>query len=255
MSGAQASGVQAVLTDIEGTTSSIAFVKEVLFPYARRHLPGFVQLHANDSEVLHWLGLAATEACINDPRSPRVVDALLRWIDEDRKVTALKALQGMIWRAGYAAGDYRAHVYPEVAARLRQWKSQGLRLYVYSSGSVTAQKLFFGHSEAGDLAALFDGWFDTETGGKLEAASYLRIADTIGLEPGAILFLSDSEAELDAAQAAGMPTVQLCRPPRRCAGTPKHPCAADFDAIALDPRSARLASPAPPAATPGARRP
>lgn len=226
--------MRAVLTDIEGTTSSIAFVKDVLFPYARRHLPGFVQLHGDHPDVRHWLGVAATEACIEDPRSPRVVEALLRWIDEDRKATALKALEGMIWQAGYEAGDYRAHVYPEVAARLRQWKAQGLALYVYSSGSVTAQKLFFGHTEAGDLAGLFSGWFDTETGAKREAASYRRIAQTIGLEPAAILFLSDVEAELDAARAAGLRTTQLCRPPARCAATAKHPCVADFDAIVLD---------------------
>ena len=226
-----ASGIQAVLTDIEGTTSSIAFVKDVLFPYARVRLPTFIEAHRDEPEVLRWLDATASEAGIDDPHSRRVIDTLLRWIDEDRKATPLKALQGMIWKAGYAAGDYHAHVYPEVPARLRAWKAQGLKLYVYSSGSVTAQQLFFAHTEAGDLAPLFDGWFDTEVGGKRERGAYLRIAEAIALPPPAIVFLSDIAAELDAAHGAGMQTVQLCRPPEHCADTATHACVADFNAI------------------------
>lgn len=226
-------GVRAVLTDIEGTTSSIAFVKDVLFPYARDRLPRFVEAHRDDPDVIRWLNATAREAGIDDPRSRRVVDTLLRWIDEDRKATPLKALQGMIWKAGYEGGDYHAHVYPEVPEKLRAWKAQGLKLYVYSSGSEAAQKLLFGHTVAGDLSALFDGWFDTEIGGKRERGSYLRIAEAIGLPPPAIVFLSDIGAELDAARGAGMQMVQLCRPPERCAGSGTHPCVADFNAIAL----------------------
>lgn len=233
MSGVQASGVRAVLTDIEGTTSSIAFVKDVLFPYAREHLLRFVETHRDDPEVARWLDATAHEAGIDDPRSRRVTDTLLRWIDEDRKATPLKALQGMIWKAGYEAGDYKAHIYPEVPAKLRAWKARGLKLYVYSSGSVPAQQLFFGHTEAGDLAPLFDGWFDTEVGGKRERGSYLRIAEAIGLAPPAILFLSDIAAELDAARGAGMQALQLCRPPERCSETGMHPCVADFDTITI----------------------
>lgn len=229
----QATGVRAVLTDIEGTTSSIAFVKDVLFPYAREHLPRFIDIHHNEPEVARWLDATAREAGIEDPHSKRVVDALLRWIDEDRKATPLKALQGMIWKAGYAAGDYRAHVYPEVPRKLHTWKAQGLKLYVYSSGSVPAQQLFFAHTEAGDLAPLFDGWFDTEIGGKRERGAYLRIAEAIGLPTPEILFLSDITAELDAAHGAGMQTIQLCRPPERCLDSATHACVADFDAIAL----------------------
>ncbi len=234
MSNVRIAGVRAVLTDIEGTTSSIAFVKDVLFPYAREHLPRFVEAHRDDPEVRRWLDAAAREAGIEDPHSPRVVEALVAWIDEDRKATPLKALQGMIWKAGYAAGDYRAHVYPEVPDRLRAWKAQGLQLYVYSSGSVPAQKLFFGHSEAGDLSPLFDGWFDTEVGGKRERGSYVHIAEAIGLPPPAIVFLSDVAAELDAARAAGMQAVQLCRPPETCPDSGAHPCVGDFDAIAIE---------------------
>jgi enolase-phosphatase E1 len=226
-------GVRAVVTDIEGTTSSLAFVQDVLFPYARAHLPRFVETRRHDPEVARWLDAAAREAGIEDPRSRRVVDTLLRWIDEDRKATPLKALQGMIWKAGYAGGDYRAHVYPEVPRKLNVWKAQGLKLCVYSSGSVPAQQLFFAHTEAGDLAPLFDGWFDTGIGGKRERGSYLRIAEAIGLPPTAIVFLSDVAAELDAARGAGMQTIQLCRPPERCSDSATHPCVGDFDAIAL----------------------
>lgn len=233
MSNVHASGVRAVLTDIEGTTSSIAFVREVLFPYAREHLPRFIEDRRNDPEVIRWLDATARQTGIDDPRSRRVIDTLLRWADDDRKATPLKALQGMIWKAGYEAGAYRAHVYPEVPAALRAWKAQGMKLFVYSSGSVAAQKLFFGHTAAGDLAPLFDGWFDTEVGGKRERGSYLRIAESVGLQPPAIVFLSDTGAELDAAHGAGMQTVQLRRPPEHCPESGTHPCVADFSAIEL----------------------
>ena len=233
MNAAHVTGVRAVLTDIEGTTSSIAFVKDVLFPYAREHLPRFIETHRGDRAVARWLDATAREAGIDDPHSRRVVDTLLRWVDEDRKTTPLKALQGMVWKAGYAAGDYKAHIYPEVPAKLREWRARGLKLYVYSSGSVPAQQLFFGHTEAGDLAPLFDGWFDTEMGGKRERGSYLRIAEAVGLPPPALLFLSDILAELDAAHGAGMQVVQLCRPPEQCSATGVHPCVADFDAITI----------------------
>jgi enolase-phosphatase E1 len=155
----------------------------------------------------------------------------LRWIAEDRKATPLKALQGMIWREGYETGAYRAHMYPEVAAKLREWKQRGLRLYVYSSGSVAAQKLFFAHSDAGDLTPLFDDYFDTEIGGKREADSYRRIVSAIGFPANEVLFLSDIAAELDAARAAGLRTMQLCRPRGGCTPGSGHPCVADFDSI------------------------
>jgi enolase-phosphatase E1 len=228
---ASATSIRAVLTDIEGTTSSITFVKDVLFPYSREHLPHFIEAHRGNPEVQRWLDATAREAGIEDPNSRHVVETLLRWIDEDRKAAPLKALQGMVWKSGYEAGDYRAHVYPEVPARLREWKTQGLRLYVYSSGSVQAQKLFFRYSEAGDLTPLFDGWFDTEVGGKRERGSYLRIAESIGLPPPAILFLSDVAEELDAARDTGMQTTQVCRPSTECPAGGRHPCVADFTGI------------------------
>ncbi|GMV28795.1 MAG: enolase-phosphatase E1 [Rhodanobacteraceae bacterium] len=224
---------RAILTDIEGTTSSISFVKDVLFPYARDHIGAFVATHAEDPDVRRWLAATALEAAIAPDDRDAIVATLRRWIAEDRKATPLKALQGLIWEAGYRDGEYRAHVYPEVAARLRAWKAQGLPLYVYSSGSVAAQKLFFRHSEAGDLSTLFDGHFDTEIGGKREAGSYARIAAAIGIPPGDILFLSDIVEELDAARAAGLQTTWLCRPPQQCPADSAHTCVGDFDAIAV----------------------
>jgi len=201
---------KAILTDIEGTTSSISFVKDVLFPYARRALPGFVATRGRDPAVRKWLDAVATEnGGICDDRM--IVEVLQGWIDQDRKHTALKALQGMVWADGYRNADFSAHIYPDAAPALRQWHAAGLPLYVFSSGSVPAQRLFFGHSDAGDLTPLFSGWFDTEVGGKREADSYLAIAEAIGLPPGEILFLSDIVEELDAAREAGLQTVLVDR--------------------------------------------
>lgn len=203
--------IKAILTDIEGTTSSISFVKEVLFPYARKALPGFVRDHGQEPQVRRWLDAVAIEIAASACQDEVIVEALQGWIDQDRKHTALKALQGMIWEAGYRNGDYTAHLYPEVAAVLRGWHAAGTPLYVYSSGSVPAQKLFFGYSDAGDLNPLFSGNFDTEVGGKREAASYSHIAKAIGIAAKDILFLSDVVEELDAAREAGMQTVLLDR--------------------------------------------
>jgi enolase-phosphatase E1 len=197
--------VSAILTDIEGTTSSISFVKDVLFPYARRALPDFVREHGQEPEVRRWLDVVATEhgsICSDDV----IVETLQGWIDQDRKHTALKALQGLIWEAGYRDADFTAHIYPDAAPALREWHAQGYPLYVYSSGSVPAQKLFFGHSDAGDLTPLFSGWFDTEIGGKRDADSYRTIAERIDVAPDKILFLSDVVEELEAARDAGLQT-------------------------------------------------
>lgn len=199
-----------ILTDIEGTTSSIAFVKDVLFPYARRELPRFVREHGRDPEVRRWLDAVAADnggICSDDV----IVETLQGWIDQDRKHTALKALQGMLWREGYERGDYRGHIHPDAAHSLRRWHDAGHRIAVFSSGSVAAQKLLFGHSEAGDLTPLFCAFFDTETGHKRDADSYRLIADALDRRPENIVFLSDVVEELDAAREAGMRTVLLDR--------------------------------------------
>jgi len=229
--------IRAILTDIEGTTSSISFVKDVLFPYARRALPGFVAARGREPAVRKWLDTVALEnggAC----QDSVIVEVLQGWIDEDRKHTALKALQGMIWADGYKSADFTSHMYPDAAPALRQWKDQGLRLYVYSSGSVPAQRLLFGHSDAGDLTELFSGWFDTEVGGKREAASYARIVEAIGLPADEIVFLSDVVEELDAAREAGVGTVLVDRlddypQPREGEATHGHVRVTGFDQVVV----------------------
>jgi enolase-phosphatase E1 len=233
-----------ILTDIEGTTSSISFVKDVLFPYARNALPGFVREYGQREDVRRWLDAVATEhgaVCSDDV----IVEILQGMIDEDRKHTALKALQGMIWGEGYSSADFTAHIYPDAAAMLRQWHTAGYPLAVYSSGSVPAQKLFFGHTDAGDLTALFDGWFDTEVGHKREAGSYREIARRLDRPADDILFLSDVVEELDAAREAGMRTVLIDRledypQPRLGDASHGHPRVERFDRI-----SPEGAAPAP----------
>ncbi|MGH7023786.1 MAG: acireductone synthase [Caulobacteraceae bacterium] len=200
-------GVRAIVTDIEGTTSSIAFVHETLFPYARAHLAKFVARHPERVAPV----LDAVRATEGVTEEAAVVATMLAWIDEDRKAPPLKALQGMIWREGYEAGELTAHVYGDVVPALRRWRAAGLALWVYSSGSVEAQKLLFGHSAAGDITPLLDGYFDTGAGSKTDPASYRRIATALGLEPGAILFLTDAPAEIAAARSADMQAVRLVR--------------------------------------------
>lgn len=221
----------AILTDIEGTTSSISFVKDVLFPYARDALPAFVARNRDEPEARQWLDDVAARTGARADQE--LVEVLRAWIDEDRKDTALKALQGLIWRQGYERSDYEAHLYPDAERALLAWHEAGHPLYVYSSGSVTAQQLFFRYSVAGDLEPLFAGFFDTTTGPKREEASYRAIARAIGREPAAILFLSDTPAELDAAAAAGMRTVLVSRaePGAREPAVTAHPAVRSFDQI------------------------
>ncbi|TVS18686.1 MAG: acireductone synthase [Gammaproteobacteria bacterium] len=203
--------VAAVLVDIEGTTSSITFVHDVLFPYARAELPGFVRAHRDAPEVRAELEATAAQTNLDPADTEAIIATLLGWIDADEKATPLKSLQGMIWETGYREGAFRAHLYPDSATALAAWHDAGLPLYVYSSGSIYAQQLFFGHSEAGDLRHLFSGFFDTTSGHKREAASYANIARSLELPPEQILFLSDVPEELDAARAAGLGTVWVIR--------------------------------------------
>ncbi|MGE4407337.1 acireductone synthase [Pseudomonas sp.] len=203
--------VKAILTDIEGTTSAVSFVFDVLFPYAREHLPAFLREHAGEPAVAAQVAAVREEAGEPAAELERVIEILLGWIASDRKATSLKALQGMVWAQGYRAGQLKGHVYPDAVAALQRWKQEGYGLYVYSSGSVQAQKLIFGCSAAGDLTPLFCGYFDTTSGHKRAADSYRRIAAAIGLPAEAVLFLSDVLEELDAARQAGMQTCGLAR--------------------------------------------
>ncbi|WP_066532080.1 acireductone synthase [Erythrobacter sp. CCH5-A1] len=220
---------RAILTDIEGTTSSIAFVHEVLFPYSRARLAGYVAGHSAGPEVAAILDAVRAEAGEPALDLAGCTALLAEWHDADRKIAPLKSLQGLIWAEGYAAGTLQGHVYADAVAGLRRWHAQGIELYVYSSGSVAAQKLIFGHTAYGDLTPLFAGHFDTAVGGKKEAASYAAIAGAIGVPAGEILFLSDVEAELDAAAAAGFEVTLLARdgvPPASA-----YPVAESFDTI------------------------
>jgi enolase-phosphatase E1 len=218
---------RAVLMDIEGTTTSIAFVKDRLFPFAEAALDGFLAAQGSAPEVAAILDEVRAAAPGQDP-----VAALRGWMAADAKVTPLKALQGLIWRQGYADGRLKGHLWPDVAACLRAWHAGGVTLAVFSSGSVAAQRDLFGHTEDGDLVPLFRGFFDTRVGAKREAPSYAAIAASLGLPPGDILFLSDIAEELDAAAAAGMRVCQLVRAADGTLASGRHPEEADFPGVA-----------------------
>jgi enolase-phosphatase E1 len=202
-------GIRAVIVDIEGTTSSIAFVKEHLYPYARRHMPDYVRQHAATiRDILEEVRRIEGNAPLD---TSHLIAVLLRWMDEDRKITSLKALQGLVWQQGFESGALRAPVYEDTVRALRRWHEQGLRLYVYSSGSVAAQRMLFSHTEHGNLTPLFSGYFDTTTGSKLEAESFRIIARSIGMPAQTALFLSDHPGEIEAAGVAGMQALWVDR--------------------------------------------
>ncbi|MGR6034744.1 MAG: acireductone synthase [Candidatus Nitrosoglobus sp.] len=225
--------IRAIITDIEGTTTSLSFVKDVLFPYARERMEGFVKRHAEDPQIVPLLEEVRIAAQDKHLDLEGIISQLIDWIDIDAKVRALKSLQGILWEEGYRYGDLISHIYPDVERNLRAWDEAGLTLYVFSSGSVQAQKLLFAHTAVGDLTALFDGYFDTRIGSKQEANSYRRIAEDIGILPKEILFLSDVEEELNAAAGVGMKTVWLVRE-GRLIPTALHFQVHDFDSIRVD---------------------
>jgi enolase-phosphatase E1 len=202
--------IKAIVTDIEGTTSSLSFVKDVLFPYARANLSIYIHRHAHEPQVQTLLDDARSEVG-GELDTEQLIALFIQWIDEDKKVTSLKSLQGLIWEAGYQQGDFSGHVYPDAAELLKAWKAQGLDLYIYSSGSVYAQKLLFAHTTYGDLTPLFSGYFDTHIGGKKERQSYCNIAEQLDVPAKQVLFLSDIKEELDAARQAGFYTCWLIR--------------------------------------------
>jgi enolase-phosphatase E1 len=215
-------GVRVLLLDVEGTTTAVSFVYDVLFPYARSRLEPYLREHAGRAEVQADLpALAQERARERDPDAPPWSDASAEatlasavayatWLmDRDRKSTALKSLQGRIWEGGFRAGALRAHVYPDVPPALARWRGQGRASAIFSSGSVLAQRLLFAHTSAGDLTPLIAGYFDTTTGPKREGRSYARIAEALGAAPASVLFVSDVAEELDAAREAGL-TTALC---------------------------------------------
>lgn len=229
---------QAILLDVEGTTSSIAFVYDVLFEHARREVGAFLAAHRGDGGVMELA--AALCAAAGQPAEPAAIaadpssatTAAIDLMNRDVKLTPLKALQGMIWRSGYESGSLRSHVFDDVPPALERWSESGLDLRIYSSGSVEAQRLFFAHTTHGDLTGFLRGHYDTVTGPKRDPRSYEVIAADIGCEPRRILFASDVGEELDAARAAGMATVLVRRPGNRePGGLLSHPEIQGFDEI------------------------
>jgi enolase-phosphatase E1 len=207
--------VRFILTDIEGTTSSISFVAEELFPYFREHIGELSAM--KDQPVVaeafaQTVALAKSEDGLDIHSDEEVIETLHRWSVEDRKITPLKTLQGVLWEKGYRDGQLKGHVYSDVTPQLQYWFVQGISLGVFSSGSVAAQKLLFGYSIAGDLTPLFSAYFDTTTGGKRDTSTYTKIAAALDLPSEHILFLSDIREELEAAREAGYQTIQLVRP-------------------------------------------
>jgi enolase-phosphatase E1 len=217
----------AVVTSIEGTTTPLSFIRDVLFAFARERFPGFLQTHADDPEVA---GQLAEVRRLAPGRSE--LDVLLHWMEQDAKITPLKALQGMIWREGYRAGALVGAVYPDVPPALRRWRAAGLRLYGFSYGSSEAQRLILSNSSAGDLSGLFSGFFDTRVGSKREPGSFSRLAIGLGRPPAEILYLSDVESELDAAATAGMRTCQVLRRRNGARRSDQHPHVSDFAGVA-----------------------
>jgi enolase-phosphatase E1 len=202
--------IKAIITDIEGTTTSLSFVKDILFPYSRAHLADFVRKYQDDAQIEELLIAVANEVG-RELSLDEIIEQLLAWSDADLKITPLKSLQGLIWQSGYNKGHFTGHLYQDALEALKAWHEQGISLYVYSSGSVAAQKLLFGHTAYGNLTRLFSGYFDTHIGGKKETLSYENIAQKISIPAAQCLFLSDIEAELDAAKAAGFATYWLVR--------------------------------------------
>lgn len=214
--------------DIEGTTTSISFVKDTLFPYVRQHLEGYLKSQWSDEEFQNVLTMLKDQAAEDkkaemegaveipvegseDDVKAAVVKNVLWQMDADRKTTALKKLQGQMWRQGYQKGELKGHLFSDVAPALKDWIKDGRKLYVYSSGSVEAQKLLFGNSTEGDLTELFSGFFDTQVGAKVEAESYKSIVKKLDCNADDVLFLTDLPKEANAAREAGLPVLLVER--------------------------------------------
>lgn len=214
--------VTALLLDVEGTTTPVSFVYETLFPYARANMKEYLSRHLSSHEVRADIALLREEHAADSSRGldpPALGDgssddssesllAYLYWLmDNDRKSTPLKSLQGRIWEEGYRAGRLRGEVFPDVPRAFERWRASGREVAIYSSGSVLAQRLLFAHAEPCDLTRFIRAYFDTEVGPKREPQSYAKIAAALGRPPAEVLFISDVVGELDAARAAGMPTL------------------------------------------------
>lgn len=208
------SGIQLILTDIEGTTTSIDFVYDVLFPYFRSHI-GELRGLIDNPEIQKAFKQTVDSAMSLENKKlnsiDEIINTLYRWSAEDRKLTPLKTVQGIIWKNGYESGAIKGHIYDDVLVSFQNWTAEGKQIGIFSSGSIPAQKLLFANSISGDLTKYISSYFDTQTGGKRDVETYEKIATEVGLSPDSILFLSDIKEELEAAEKAGMQTLQLIR--------------------------------------------
>ena len=223
-------GIQWILTDIEGTTTEVSFVYDILFPYFRAHMDQWKTVDsAPMNDVLEQTRLLVLEEqSINLSSKEALFDQLRQWSIEDRKVTPLKTFQGMVWEQGFKSGAIKGHMYPDVKPALERWTAMGMKLAIFSSGSIAAQKQLFGFSTEGDLTPYFSAYFDTTTGMKRDEQTYQLIVQQVNAPANSVLFLSDIHQELEAAHAAGLRTLQLVRP-----GTQANWswCVADFSEI------------------------
>lgn len=203
-----------ILMDVEGTTTSVAFVFETLFPYARKNLESFIKKNRSKESIEIIMGKVRQTIRAESKREgtdSECIKELLKWISDDRKHPALKELQGHIWEHGYQSGEIKGHIYPDAHQNMMKWYEQGHRLGIYSSGSVKAQRLLFTHTEQGDLSRIFNHHFDTSVGQKRETDSYAKILAELELPADQVLFLSDIDQELDAAKEVGLQTTHLAR--------------------------------------------
>lgn len=229
-----------ILLDIEGTVSPLAFVHDVMFPYARAQVRPFLQGHWDDSRVQTALAQMATDAGASafadwyagDADAVSfVVAEVEKLMAVDAKTSGLKLLQGLVWEKAFESGLLRGELFMDVPPAMQSWHAGGIQLSIYSSGSVHAQRLFFSHTNAGDLTPLLTGYYDTAVGSKRESASYTAIAGAADVEVGEVLFVSDVVAELDAAHAAGMKTALALRPGNPNVPPHSHPTLATFSEI------------------------
>jgi len=223
-------GIQWIVTDIEGTTTEVSFVYDILFPYFRTHMDEWKTVDSDQmNQVLEQTRLLVLEEqSIDLSTNEALFDQLRQWSLEDRKVTPLKTFQGMVWEQGFKSGAIKGHMYPDVKPALERWTAMGMKLAIFSSGSIAAQKQLFGFSTEGDLTPYFSAYFDTTTGMKRDEQTYHLIVQQLHASANSVLFLSDIPQELEAANAAGMRTLQLVRP-----GTQANwsSCISDFSEI------------------------
>jgi enolase-phosphatase E1 len=232
--------VGAVLLDIEGTTTPIEFVHRTLFGYARDRASAFLERNWDDPDVGADIARLSAEHAAESSDLPlppwrddaAAVTRYVHWLmDQDRKSTGLKSLQGKIWEEGYQAGELKGEVYPDVRPALERWRGLGIDIAIFSSGSVQAQRSLFTHTAEGNLARFIRAYFDTTTGPKTTPRSYTGVAAALGLSPSEVCFLSDVSAELDAALAAGMRTALCVRARGPAPTTGAHPVIHTLDQL------------------------